>query len=204
MHTTSCDHGSLSFALELEPGWLEQFGEVSLPPGPSVFELRAMAPMMRRVHDEFGEADTPSAIAIEGMILEIVALAMRFRRTPESSMPRWLIEAREIVDATYRGPITITGLAARVQVHPVHLATTFRHKYGQGIVDYVRGLRVDFASHRLANTDDALSAIAQAAGFCDQSHFSRIFKRLTGMTPAAYRIVLREKSCPTFKTFYRT
>jgi len=192
LHTTSCDRGSVSFALELEPGWLERFGEVSLPQAPAVFELGSMTSVMQRLHHEFHAIDRSSAIAIEGMILEIVAVAMRSRLDPGKRAPRWLIEAREILDATYREQITIAEVADHVQVHPVHLATTFRHKYGLGIVDYIRGRRIEFASRLLADSDEALASVAQAAGFCDQSHFSRIFKRLTGITPAAYRVKCRE------------
>jgi AraC family transcriptional regulator len=191
-HTTSCDRGSISFALELEPGWLERFGEVSLPEGPAVFELGSIAYVMQRLRHEFHATDTSSSMAIEGMVLEIVAVAMRSRFDSGARAPRWLIEAREILDATYREQITIADVAARIEVHPVHLATTFRRKYGQGIVDYIRGRRIEFASRLLTDSDEPLAAIAQAAGFCDQSHFSRIFKRLTSMTPAAYRIKSRE------------
>jgi AraC family transcriptional regulator len=69
----------------------------------------------------------------------------------------------------------------------VYLASTFRDKYGHSILDYLRQLRVEYASRQLSDSNDSLAAIAQAAGFSDQSHFSRIFKRVTGVTPAVYR-----------------
>jgi len=50
----------------------------------------------------------------------------------------------------------------------------------------VRELRIDFAREQLAG-HAPLSDIAAAAGFYDQSHFSRCFKRHVGVTPAAYR-----------------
>jgi len=186
-HTTVSPGGSVSFAVELDAEWLRRFGEVALPATPALFDLGSVSSVMHRLHREFRETDTSSAIAIEGMVLELIAAAMRLQTQPLAPAPRWLLEARDVIDATYLQQITISGVADRVQVHPVHLATTFRHKYGQGIVEYIRGRRIDFASRQLSDSDAALAAIAQAAGFCDQSHFSRTFKQVTGMTPAAYR-----------------
>jgi AraC family transcriptional regulator len=50
---------------------------------------------------------------------------------------------------------------------------------------------VDFAARKLVTSDEPLTGIALAAGFSDQSHFSRTFKRQTGMTPATFRISSR-------------
>jgi AraC family transcriptional regulator len=51
----------------------------------------------------------------------------------------------------------------------------------------VRRLRVEAACGQLAEGDRTLAEIAQEAGFCDQSHFHRVFRRQVGMTPAAFR-----------------
>ena len=191
VHTTFSPLGAVSFALELESGWADRFGEVSLPECPTLYEAGSLASLMQRLHHEFSETDMASSLAIEGMVLEMIAIAMRFRSDRTAAAPRWLLEAKERLDETFREPITITGLAHQVQIHPVYLATTFRQKYGNSIVGYVRELRVHYACQQLADTEYSLAEIAQAAGFSDQSHFSRIFKRVTNMTPAAYRAIAR-------------
>jgi AraC family transcriptional regulator len=187
VHSTTSDYGSVSFALELDAVWMERFCAPPLPASPSLFDLGSVSSVMHRLHREFRQTDAASAVAIEGMALELLAVAMRYEADPKPHAPRWLVEARDILDSAYLEQITIGGVAARLQIHPVHLAATFRRQYGQGIVEYIRGRRIDYASRRLSDTDQPLAEIAQAAGFCDQSHFSRIFKRLTGLTPAAYR-----------------
>ena len=55
----------------------------------------------------------------------------------------------------------------------------------------VRHVRVEFARRELAVSEAPLGDIAAAAGFCDQSHFSRLFKRYIGLTPAEYRLTLQ-------------
>jgi AraC family transcriptional regulator len=58
---------------------------------------------------------------------------------------------------------------------------------------YVRHVRIEFARRELAASGAPLGDIAAAAGFCDQSHFSRLFKRYTGQTPAEYRLALQAR-----------
>jgi AraC family transcriptional regulator len=131
-------------------------------------------------------------LAIEGLTLEL--LAETSRRSVVSSnhkRPLWLEQAREILHAHFTGQLTLTSIAEMVGVHPVHLAREFRKYYLCTMGDYVRQLRIEFACRNLAETTTPLVEIALAAGFSHQSHFSRTFKRLTGMTPAQYRALSR-------------
>jgi AraC family transcriptional regulator len=58
-------------------------------------------------------------------------------------------------------------------------------------------LRIEDACRRLATSDAPLVAIALDAGFADQSHFAKTFKRQTGMTPAEYRRSVRPRKSET-------
>ena len=78
-----------------------------------------------------------------------------------------------------------------VGVHPVHLARAFRQTYDTTFAGYIRELRVEYARNELATSAMPLSVIAAAAGFCDQSHFCRSFRRATGLSPAEYRLMCR-------------
>jgi AraC family transcriptional regulator len=102
-------------------------------------------------------------------------------------VPLWLVQARAFIDAHFAERLALATLAAAVGVHPVHLARTFRRVYRTTIGAYVREARVDFARRRLVATTAPIAAIAAEAGFCDQSHFCRQFKRQIGMSPAEYR-----------------
>jgi AraC family transcriptional regulator len=84
-------------------------------------------------------------------------------------------------------PVRLADLAREVAVHPAHLARAFRQQFGTSVGGYVRRLRLDRAAAELERSDKALAAIALAAGFADQSHFTRSFRRHTGFTPGAYR-----------------
>ena len=84
-------------------------------------------------------------------------------------------------------PDTITLAEARVllHAHPGHLTRVFVQTYGIAPHQYVTGRRVDHA-RRLLMRGESAAAAATAAGFHDQSHMTRHFRRVLGTTPGAF------------------
>jgi AraC family transcriptional regulator len=131
---------------------------------------------------------------MEGLTLEILAAVSRSSRSRlERNPPRWLVNARELLHDRFTERLVLDDIAAAVDIHPVHLCRAFRNQYGCAIGDYVRNLRVDFAARQLSTSQHSLVEIALAAGFSDQSHFTKAFRRCTGMTPGAFRLHLRSR-----------
>lgn len=137
-----------------------------------------------RIARELRAPDSATPVAVEGLVLEMLALATRPERL---AAPRWLTRTREELHDRFLDPPRIGDLAAAAGVHPDHLARAFRVRFGVPIGSYLRRLRLDWAATRLESSEQGISAIALAAGFADQSHFTRTFKRHTGLTPQAYR-----------------
>ena len=152
--------------------------------------------LAHRLYGEFRLRDEVSRLAIESIALGVLAEASRrVARTAGDGgrpVPTWLQQARALVDRRFAEPLPLAEVAAHVGVHPVHLARTFRLMYQTTFAGYVRQVRIEFARGELAGSA-ALSEIAAAAGFCDQSHFSRSFKQYTGLTPAEYRLSLQTR-----------
>jgi len=145
--------------------------------------------LAQRLHGEFGLRDDVSRLAIESLALGILAEASRqVAAAAAREAPAWLRDARAFVDANFAERLAIATVAALVGVHPVHLARTFKRVYNTTFATYVRTARLEFAKDELRQTKTPLSEIAVAAGFCDQSHFSRLFKAHTGLTPHEYRL----------------
>jgi len=144
-----------------------------------------------RIARELRAPDGATPVAVEGLVLEILALSTRrygiAERPHHAPAPRWLTRAREELHDRRFDPPRIADLAAAAGVHPDHLARAFRLRFGVPIGTYVRRLRLDWAATRLEISEQAISAIALDAGFADQSHFTRVFKRHTGLTPQRYR-----------------
>jgi AraC-like DNA-binding protein len=70
----------------------------------------------------------------------------------------------------------------------VHLSRVFRKCTGEGIGEYVHRLRIRAACEQILQPEISIAEVSLALGFSDQSHFTRAFRRVTGMTPAVFRL----------------
>lgn len=149
-------------------------------------ELSSLA---QRLFHEVRAADAASSLAIEGLVLEMVAAASRSEDRVEHHVPPAIRRVRELLEARFAEMLPINDLAAAVDRHPVYVATAFRRAYGETIGAYVRRLRVAHVRQELQSTRRPIADIALGAGFASQSHMTRTFRRITGTTPAAYRML---------------
>jgi AraC family transcriptional regulator len=144
--------------------------------------------LANRLYAEFSREDTASGLAVEGLVLEILAEIARADSKPDPVLiPRWLKRATEIVEARFLERLSLTGIASEVGVHYVHLSRQF-HRYNRCTVgELIRKRRIQYASHLLAHSETPLAEIALICGFSDQSHLSFLFKRYMGMSPSKFR-----------------
>jgi AraC family transcriptional regulator len=139
-----------------------------------------------RVYREFQTGDSSSALTIQELILDFLHGLSADSR---SVNPRpWVSRAKDYIDAEFPRPLTLQELAKVAgDYHPTHLARSFRNHFGLTIGEYVRFRRLQFAVQDLQSGDKSLCQIAIEAGFYDQSHFIRHFKRVMGVSPTCYR-----------------
>jgi AraC family transcriptional regulator len=140
-----------------------------------------------RLAGELHASDASAPLAAEGLALELLAATARELHAGYARPPAWLASAEELLRARARENVALGELALAIGVHPAHLARTFRAHYGVSVGEYRRRLRLAWAAGELACGERQLAEIAVEAGFADQSHFTRVFKRYVGSTPARYR-----------------
>jgi AraC family transcriptional regulator len=177
--------------IDLAPAWLERM-ESGAARFREPFGMQGGAlawigeRLLRELHDDAD--DDGAALIIEGLLLEMLGQASRdSARAPSTNGSAALRRVRELLHAHYREPLSLADLAQATGRHPVYLATAFRRTYGETVGDCIRRLRIEHASRALTQSDAALADVALDAGFANQSHFTRAFKRATGTTPAEYR-----------------
>jgi len=95
-------------------------------------------------------------------------------------------KAQALLDDGFAEPMDVGSLAAQVGLHHRYLISLFKSLVGLPPHQYQIARRVDLG-RQLLSSERALSNIAATAGFADQSHFNRLFKRTYRMTPSAFR-----------------
>lgn len=158
-------------------------------PAPSSPHGGRLSQLAARLYREFCAPDPVSGIMIEGLALQMMAETFR-QSAARAVAPPWLEEAKNILQQQFNDRLSFRDLATSLRVHPVHLAREFRRFYGCTMSEYVGQRRLDYACHQMLNSCASLSEIALAAGFFDQSHFTRTFKVQMGMSPNRYRAML--------------
>ena len=93
----------------------------------------------------------------------------------------------EHISRHLQDPLTVENLAAVVSLTPSYLSTLFKKETGIALSDYIRARRIDMARQLLQYTDYSCLEIAEYLCFSSDSHFSRVFRQATGLTPTAYR-----------------
>lgn len=146
--------------------------------------------LAQQIHEELSVSDTAQPMILQGLVFELLGTALRLQLGGRRGriLPAWLCRVREQLEDRFRESLRIGELARDAGVHPVYLARLFRAYFGASPGQYLRRVRIEWAARELQSpTLRLLSEIALEAGFADQSHFTRYFRRFTGVTPRQYR-----------------
>jgi AraC-like DNA-binding protein len=103
-------------------------------------------------------------------------------------IPEWMQNLLQYIDSHHtNNDLRLSVLAERVSVSAAHLSRAFKQLTGMNVTDYVNAKRIVNAKELLLTTDDPVELIARSCGYESLPHFHRLFKLLTGVTPASYR-----------------
>lgn len=159
---------------------------------PGIYPL-AVPAGLREVLTESLElaADSPAGdrrLALLALHLVLTALV----RFPEEALPRRVVDPRiaavmERLAPTAAATPGNAELARTVGVCRNAFVRLFRQSTGESPQAYARRKRIEEACLLLHYSDLDIKAIAQRAGFCNRYHFSKVFKDLRGLSPAAFR-----------------
>lgn len=103
-------------------------------------------------------------------------------------LARWQrLKVEAYVSRRLSVPISVGELAQLANLSTSYFCTLFKTTFGRSPHAYVAGKRVEYAKHLMKTTDAPLSEIALSCGLADQAHLSRLFRRVVGVTPGAWR-----------------
>lgn len=113
-------------------------------------------------------------------------LAVRDRQGFHSDNPV-VNRCKEMIMQRINRKLKVRELAEELNLHPDYLSQMFVKEEGVALSDYITEERIRFAQRELIFTDRPYNDIAISLGFSSQSHFGKVFKKQTGLTPGQYR-----------------
>jgi AraC-like DNA-binding protein len=100
---------------------------------------------------------------------------------------RYLLRAKDLIDARYRDPLDVSALAKAAHLSQAHFSREFRRAFGETPHQYLLTRRLERAASLLRTTDRTISDVCFTVGLRSVGSFTTSFRRAFGRSPAAYR-----------------
>ncbi len=175
------------FSVYIKDETMRQFADFAKTPAEFSEKNSYLVFLARQLRNEFRNWSQGSELIAEGLVLEMLGHAARVDTRTQTVAPLWLDRIVEKLECEFLLDHTNESLAREAGVHPVHLGRTFRKHYGKSIGRFTKEKRVHHAMLLIEQGRMTLAEIAIASAFSDQSHLSRGFKEVVGITPGAFR-----------------
>ncbi|MBW7460009.1 helix-turn-helix domain-containing protein, partial [Paenibacillus sepulcri] len=99
-----------------------------------------------------------------------------------------LLEMRVYIEMNFTNPdLSLERLKEEFGLNPKYLSQLFKEKFGEGFMDFLIRLRIEYAKQLLRTTPDPIQSIAGKAGYQSVISFTRAFKKVTSVSPGDYR-----------------
>ena len=92
----------------------------------------------------------------------------------------------EYMHQNINSKITLTELSEMVQLSPTYLSRTFKDTTGYSVIEFFNKIKIDKAKELIIEGNKKIKEVAQTLGFADEFYFSRIFKKIEGISPSEF------------------
>lgn len=103
----------------------------------------------------------------------------------------------DYIHNNYYEDISLDLLSRRFYVSPYYLCREFKRCTNRTIIQYINVTRIMNAQRKIMETDKSITEIGNITGFSNITHFNRVFKQYTGLTPSQYRKLSKQASIPS-------
>jgi len=134
-----------------------------------------------------GENAMKSLKTMRAWTLEFTGLAVEHLGRQAGEVSQTVASVKRYIQDHLQTELNREAVAAHVYLNPAYLSRLFRKETGQSLTDYLVDVRMARAKSELERTNVKISDIALSVGYCNFSHFSKLFKKMTGLTPHEYR-----------------
>ena len=140
--------------------------------------------LIRELSDSLEEPTERDLLLAAGAIAERLS---RHAAEARESMHYAVAAAREYIDLNFAADLSLDHIAGHVRLSPFHLSRIFKSATGTTVLDYLTNRRIEESKVLMRESLLSIKEIAARVGYGDQNYFSRVFRRMTGVTPSAYR-----------------
>lgn len=176
------------FSFQINAEWCRKF-EIEMPDLTTQEFLQGsfLNSIVSLLYKEYILNDDYSPLAMQGIFLQIIAALKREETKTQLSIPQWVNKLKQIIFHQFADKLSLEFLSKQLDVHPVHLSKYFPKYFNCSLGEFIRRIKVEQSAILLADQKLSLTEISYQCGFSDQSHFIRLFKKHTGITPLQYR-----------------
>ncbi len=123
-----------------------------------------------------------------GKLMVLLSYYLEFFPGGRSENTSYAVAARNYIEKNYNNPnFKVATVANYVKIDRTYLYRIFKEEFGMSVIDYINNCRVSKAEILLLNKNLSIKDAAYSVGFNDQMYFSRVFKKLRGITPSEYQ-----------------
>ncbi len=138
--------------------------------------------------DERSAESIPQAAAETGALCYRILCALAGADTAAPRLPPLVADAVLAIRQNYAGLYGVEELSDQLGVSKSHLVRVFSAEMGMGPGQYLTAVRIEAAKSLLARRDYPLEVVATLCGFSGANYLCKVFKKHTGLTPAAFRV----------------
>ncbi|WP_127583015.1 response regulator transcription factor [Paenibacillus koleovorans] len=106
---------------------------------------------------------------------------------PKKPGNAYILAAKRYIEEHYEEKLKLEDVAQFLYMNPNYFSSVFKREMGLSFVDYVNELRIRKSMHLLLDTDEKVFEVSIQVGYNNFSYFNKLFKRMNGVTPQAYR-----------------
>ena len=148
--------------------------------------------LLQQLYKAASSDDYVRDMVIYGKLVDLLTLLMAESWRPgpvraARAKRQNLQQIKDYLDVHYTEKITLDDLAERFYINKFYMTRVFKEQFGQSVTHYLMQLRVTQAKRLLRFSDHSIETVAQECGLSDANYFSRLFKKVEGISPGEYR-----------------
>jgi AraC family transcriptional regulator, transcriptional activator for feuABC-ybbA operon len=170
--------------------WVIKDGEDTLPlhPAQELKDYYQIDDIFKKLVDNW-KAKLPGYEFITKTLLQQLVIAIYQNIRKQNQNYATSLKVEKIIQYMHKNinnRVTLTELAEIVQLSPAYLSRAFKETTGYSVIEFFNKIKIDKAKELIIEGNKKVKEVAQTLGFTDEFYFSRIFKRIEGISPSEF------------------